>query len=45
MVKDNTLGSRLIDIVATVVLVALALSTILPLVLDLDPARGLGDCS
>ena len=31
MVKDNTLGSRLIDIVVTVVLVALALSTILPL--------------
>lgn len=31
MVKDNTLGSRLIDIVVTVVLVILALSTILPL--------------
>ena len=31
MVKDNTLGSLLIDIVVTVVLVILALSTILPL--------------
>jgi putative aldouronate transport system permease protein len=31
MVKDNTLGSRLIDIVVIVVLVILALSTILPL--------------
>jgi len=31
MVKDNTLESRLIDIVVTVVLVTLALSTILPL--------------
>lgn len=31
MVKDNTLGSRLIDIVVIVVLVTLALSTILPL--------------
>jgi putative aldouronate transport system permease protein len=31
MVKDNTLGSLLIDIVVTVVLVTLALSTILPL--------------
>jgi putative aldouronate transport system permease protein len=31
MVKDNTLGSILIDIVVTVVLVTLALSTILPL--------------
>ena len=31
MVKDNTLESRLIDIVVTVVLVILALSTILPL--------------
>ena len=31
MVKDNTLGSILIDIVVTVVLVILALSTILPL--------------
>ncbi len=31
MVKDNTLGSLLIDIVVTIVLVTLALSTILPL--------------
>ena len=31
MVKDNTLGSLLIDIVVTVVLIILALSTILPL--------------
>src|SRR6266540_6722349 len=31
MVKDNTLGSLLIDVVVTVVLVILALSTILPL--------------
>jgi multiple sugar transport system permease protein/putative aldouronate transport system permease protein len=31
MVKDNTLGSRLIDVVVIVVLVILALSTILPL--------------
>ena len=31
MVKDNTLGSLLIDIIVTVVLVILALSTILPL--------------
>jgi len=31
MVKDNTLGSLLIDIVVTIVLVILALSTILPL--------------
>lgn len=31
MVKDNTLESRLIDIVVTVVLVTLALSTILPI--------------
>jgi len=31
MVKDNTLESRLIDIVVTIVLVILALSTILPL--------------
>jgi putative aldouronate transport system permease protein len=31
MVKDNTLGSLLIDIIVTVVLIILALSTILPL--------------
>jgi len=31
MVKDNTLGSLLIDIIVTIVLVILALSTILPL--------------
>jgi multiple sugar transport system permease protein/putative aldouronate transport system permease protein len=31
MVKDNTLDSRLIDIVVTIILVILALSTILPL--------------